>query len=344
MATGEQAQRADEAGSCSLGEDERQLAPPAAGAGHAGPAPAEPGVRVRNVKTGRIGTVSKPTPDSGVGDGNFANRLAARPATRQPRHDAAGGAVPEVGLLVRDKASSGPLPQADTDEEAHEGRHRSRSRAGQDDQEHRGLARAGLHNRSIASIDPMASEQMPERGRELEDTRAAGAESDRRLEEMREQMWQCSTQGCSRPRAIWSGRDGSSGKYASCCRTCGYTGGSEHGPRCGHDVSGHHYWAESCDPHPALHSYQCRGGPEAYIVPNGAWFRPRRRDASIGASFPHRRSPHGPARAADPAEGPGPRWAAEVFDRYAADEKMRSQALAARGLLGAVLGLLRGVF
>ena len=107
--------------------DGRQLAtPPAARA-----VPAEPGARVRNVKTGRVGTISEPTPDSGVGDGSFAirfdngedairalemfrtldgRRLATQSAARQPQHDAAGGVVPEEGPPVRDSASPGPQP------------------------------------------------------------------------------------------------------------------------------------------------------------------------------------------------------------------------------------------
>ncbi|CAK0891097.1 unnamed protein product [Prorocentrum cordatum] len=90
------------------------------------PAPAEPGVRVRNMKTrtGRIGVVCDPAPDSWVGDGYFAvrfedgdtavrqlemfrtldgRRLVERPAAHLPRSDSTGSAIPQVGLPVRNR-------------------------------------------------------------------------------------------------------------------------------------------------------------------------------------------------------------------------------------------------
>ena len=35
-------------------------------------------------------------------------------------------------------------------------------------------------------------------------------------------------------------------------------------------------------PHPARRSYQCWGGAEAYVIPNGAWFSPGRRRTDAG--------------------------------------------------------------
>lgn len=89
--------------------------------------------------------------------------------------------------------------------------------------------------------------------------------------------WECSTLGCGRPRAVWFGGDGSCGKYACCCRTCEKTNGTEHGRYCGCNVEDHHRWAELVEPHPSRCSYQCWGGPEAYITPNGAWSSKRKR-------------------------------------------------------------------
>ena len=89
--------------------------------------------------------------------------------------------------------------------------------------------------------------------------------------------WRCGVNGCNRPRAVWQEGEDEYGKYRCCCRTCGRSGGAEHGPSCGYDVHLHHAWAETCTPHPARRSYQCWGGPEAYIVPNGVLWSAGRR-------------------------------------------------------------------